>query len=395
MTPATLKNRKRIALLGATGSIGKSSLDIISRDSENFNVVLLASHSNSDELEKVSKQFPDAVTVLAGAEGGEEKLLNAVTQIKPDMTINGISGSAGLKPSLAAINAGSDLALANKETIVMAGNLVMHLAKEKNINLIPVDSEHSAVFNLIKSYSNNGDPSSSLKNAVSQRLEASSCETINEIILTASGGPFRNLSLKEMEKVTVEDALSHPTWSMGKKITIDSASMANKGLEIIEACVLFNVPPEKIKVVIHPQSIVHSMIRLLSGVIYAQMSKPDMRHPVHDALYWPHIKSSMLETLNFDSLSLEFFKPDTEKFPMLRLARDAAKNGRLYPCAYNAANEIAAAAFIENKIGFLDIPRITEKVLQSDWSGDIFNLDEILNADTLARQIANSFINKK
>jgi len=358
-----MSKKKRVAVLGATGSIGKNSLDIISRDTDNFEVVLLAARSNSTELFEASKQFPGAVCVLREKDGND-RLLSAIKDLKPDITINGISGAAGLKPSIAAIEAGSDLALANKETIVMAGQLVMRLAKEKNVNIIPVDSEHSAIFHLLKTHTQ---------------------ETISEIILTASGGPFIKYDSKEMEKVTVKDALAHPTWNMGPKITIDSASMANKGLEIIEACVFFNMNADKIKVVIHPQSIVHSMIRLCNGVIYAQISKPDMRHPIHDAIYWPVTTPSALEPINFDNLTLEFFKPDTEKFPMLRLAWEAAKQGALYPCAYNAANEAAVAAFFEKKIGFLDIPRITENVLQSDWTGDNMDIKNILQADEKAR----------
>jgi 1-deoxy-D-xylulose-5-phosphate reductoisomerase len=369
--------KKRIAILGATGSIGKSSLDIISRDRENFEVVLLTARSSRSKLEELSKLFPSAVCVLTSENNGKEKLLTAIAEIKPDITINGISGAAGLEPSLAAINAGSHLALANKETIVMAGNLAIRAAKEKNVNIIPVDSEHSAIFHLLRFFAGQS---------------GGKRENVSEIILTASGGPFRNLSVKDMEKVTVKDALSHPTWNMGQKITIDSASMANKGLEIIEACVFFNMPGEKIKVVIHPQSIVHSMIRLCNGVIYAQLSKPDMRHPIHDAIYWPVTTPSTLETINFDSLTLEFSKPDPDKFPMLKYAWEAAKRGELYPCAYNAANETAVTAFLEQKIEFLDIPKITEHILQADWTCGNLDLETVLKADADARQRADSFI---
>jgi len=372
--------KKRIAVLGATGSIGKSSLDIISRNSENFEVVLLAARSNRRKLDELSKQFPNAACVLSGE--SDQKILDSIASIKPDITINGISGASGLKPSLAAIEAGSHLALANKETIVMAGQLAMRLAKEKNVNIIPVDSEHSAVFHLLRGISHRGAEDTDGNNVN---------DIVSEILLTASGGPFRNFSLQEMENVTVEDALSHPTWNMGKKITIDSASMANKGLEIIEACVFFNMPVEKIKVVIHPQSVVHSMIRLCNGVIYAQLSKPDMRHPIHDAIYWPRTAASNLEPVSFDSLTLEFSKPDMEKFPMLNLAWNAAKQGALYPCAYNAANETAVSAFIDKKIKFTDIPKITSHVLDSDWTGDSLNLDSILNADSRARQKAHLY----
>jgi len=363
--------KKRVAVLGATGSIGKSSLDIILRNKPRitgveFEVVLLAAHSNRGDLEKISFQFPKAACVLSGEVNGKEKLVNAIKDAGADITINGISGAAGLEPSITVIESGSNLALANKETAVMAGDLIFRMAKEKNVKIIPVDSEHSAVFHLLRGFSH---------------------ELVNEIILTASGGPFRKLNAEELENVKPSDALRHPTWSMGKKITIDSASMANKGLEIIEACAFFNVPPEKIKVVIHPQSIVHSMIKLSSGIIYAQLSRPDMRHPVHDALYWPQTAPSDLNPLDFDCLKLEFEKPDSVKFPMLRLAVQAAKQGSLYPCAYNAANEEAVSAFLEQKIKFTDIPKITEQVMQSDWSASGYDLETIQKADADARAL--------
>jgi len=373
--------KKRVAVLGATGSIGKSSLDIISRNSENFEVVILSAHSKRHELEQLKSKWPRAVCVLCGENGGKEKLLDAIAGIKPDITINGISGSAGLEPSLAAIEANSSLALANKETVVMAGQLVFRLAKEKNVKIIPVDSEHSAIFHLIEAEAHVPSPDEQNK--------------IAEIILTASGGPFRKLSRKDMKNITVKDALAHPTWNMGKKITIDSATMANKGLEVIEACSFFNMPAEKIRVVVHPQSIVHSMIRLCNGVFYAQLSKPDMRHPIHDALFWPNTAPLSLETLNFDSLTLEFEKPDLEKFPMLSLAQEAAKHGGLYPCAYNAANEEAVSAFLCQNIGFLDIPEITEYVMERDWALHYNDKETVLKADEDARLEAVKFIKKR
>jgi 1-deoxy-D-xylulose-5-phosphate reductoisomerase len=367
--------KKRIAVLGATGSIGKNSLDVISRNKDDFEVVLLSAHSSRRELDNLKKKWPSAVCVLSGEGaspgGGKEKLIQAIKSVRADITINGICGSAGLEPSLAAIESGSNLALANKETIVMAGKLAFRLAEEKNVKIIPVDSEHSAIFNLLEAHG-----------------------SAEEIILTASGGPFRKLSLKEMENVSAQDALAHPTWKMGPKISIDSASMANKGLEIIEACVLFDMPPEKIKVVIHPQSIVHSMVRLSNGVINAQLSKPDMRHPIHDALYWPRTVPSSLDALSFDSLTLEFEKPDSQKFPMLTLAWEAASRGGLYPCAYNAANEEAAAAFINRRIGFLDIPKVTNYVLAEDWSAACLDKESVLKADADARLRAVSYIDK-
>jgi len=373
--------KKKISLLGATGSIGKSAIDVITRNRDDFEIVLLSAHSNRRELDALSRLWPKAVCVLTGEVGGKEKLIRSITDVCADITINGISGSAGLEPSLSAINSGSNLALANKETIVMAGELVMSLAKEKNVKIIPVDSEHSAIFKLIEAHCVK-------ENLLNENL-------IKEIILTASGGPFRKLSLKEMENVKLKDALAHPTWKMGAKITIDSASMANKGLEIIEACALFNMPPDKVKAVIHPQSVVHSMVSLCNGVIYAQLSKPDMRHPIHDALYWPGTRASGLESLSFDSLTLEFEKPDAEKFPMLDLAYKAARLGGLYPCAYNAANEAAVSAFLEEKIGFLDIPKITSHVLQSAWPTHCSSIDAVLKADTDARQKAAFYIESR
>jgi 1-deoxy-D-xylulose-5-phosphate reductoisomerase len=365
--------KKRIAVLGATGSIGSSALDVISRDMDNFEVVLLSAHCNREKIEKLKLLWSSAVCVLTSEDEGKKKLIYTLRDIRPDITINGIATSAGLEPSLAAIEAGSTLALANKETIVMAGQFILKLAKEKNVKIIPVDSEHSAIFHLMKDRS---------------------VQEISEIILTASGGPFRKLSLEEMKKVTAKDALSHPTWKMGKKITIDSASMANKGLEIIEACYFFDMPVEKIKVVIHPQSIVHSMICLCNGTLYAQLSKPDMRYPISDALYFPKTSVLNFENLEFDSLNMEFEKPDQKRFPMLRLAYEAVKQGGLYSCAYNAANEEAVNAFLNNKAGFLDIPKITSHVLESDWSLQYSDIQTVLKTDADARMKAIKYIKK-
>jgi len=364
--------KKRVAVLGATGSIGKSSLDVLSKNREHFEIALLSAHSNHAGLGKIAAEWPDALCVLSGEDGGKEKLLSAIREVRADITINGISGSAGLEPSLAVIESGSSLALANKETVVMAGRLVFRLAAEKNVKIIPVDSEHSAIFHLIEAHG----------------------AKVDEILLTASGGPFRKLSPQEMETVTPQAALRHPTWNMGPKITIDSASMANKGLEIIEAAGFFNMPPEKIKVVIHPQSVVHSMVRLASGVLYAQLSRPDMRHPIHDALYWPEMADADFGALDFDSLTLEFEKPDMQKFPMLALARQAAAQGSLYPCAYNSANEAAVGAFLKEEIGFLDIPRVVDYVLERDWSGGFDSIEPVLKADADARVAALSYIKR-
>ena len=363
--------KKRVAVLGATGSIGKSALDVIACEKNNFDVVLLSAHSHARELAELGRLWPGAATVLSGAAGGRESLLAAIAHSGADITLNGISGAAGLEPSMAAIEAGSDLALANKETLVMAGRLALRRAQEKKVSIIPVDSEHSAIFHLIEA-----------------QCAAHGNNEVEEIILTASGGPFRNCSAEEMEKVSPQAALAHPTWNMGAKITIDSASMANKGLEVIEAVQLFGFPPEKIKVVIHPQSIVHSMIRMKDGAVYAQLSRPDMRLPIHKALCRRETTASAFGRLEFNPLTLEFYPPDTDKFPLLSLAYEAAEKGGLYPCAYNAANEAAVAAFLAGRIGFLDIGRITRYVLGMDWSQEGADIALILEADRRAREAA-------
>jgi 1-deoxy-D-xylulose-5-phosphate reductoisomerase len=373
--------KKKIAVLGATGSIGKSALEVIARgqdddkNNDDFEVILLSAHSQGDKLAELGRQWPGAVTVHGGKAGGRESLLAAISNCGADMTLNGISGAAGLEPSMAAIEAGSNLALANKETLVMAGPLVLRRAHEKKVKIIPVDSEHSAIFHLIEAHG-----------------AAHGADALDEIILTASGGPFRNYSLEEMEKVSPQAALAHPTWNMGAKITIDSASMANKGLEVIEAARLFNCSTEKIKVAVHPQSIVHSMIRMKDGAVYAQLSRPDMRLPIHKALYWPDIVSTDFGRLDFNALTLEFYPPDMEKFPLLALAYEAAKKGGLYPCAYNAANEAAVAAFLDGRIGFLDIGRITRYVLDRDWTAEPGDIASVMEADRQARIIAEKEI---
>jgi 1-deoxy-D-xylulose-5-phosphate reductoisomerase len=356
--------KKRIALLGATGSIGRSALDVIRANPRDFEPVLLAAGTNAGLLRKLGEEFPGADLCLAAG------LPEAIGRAGADITVNGISGAAGLAPSMAALEAGSDLALANKESIVMAGPLVLDLARRKGRRVIPVDSEHAAVFRL---------------------LQAHNREKAAEILLTASGGPFRSYSRKELEKVKAEDALSHPTWKMGPKITVDSASLANKGLEVIEAVHLFDMPPEKVAVVIHPQSVVHSMVRMGDGAVYAQLSRPDMRLAIQEALYWPESAPSPFGSLDFAGLTLEFEKPDGEKFPMLPLAYQAARQGGLYPCVYNGANEEAVAAFFSGVAGFLDIPVIVDYVLQEDWPGNP-DMDAVLEADRLSREKARLFI---
>ena len=379
--------KKRVSVLGASGSIGKSTLDILRNERERFEPVLFSANKNKNELIALKKEFPHAITALSADEEsdhgglaapgidffGKQGLLKAIKTAGADISVNGISGAAGLEPSAAVLQAGSDLALANKETVVMAGQLIFALARENNVRIIPVDSEHSAVFKLI---------------------EAHGKEKVSEIILTASGGPFRNYSYEQLKNVTPEEALSHPTWNMGPKITVDSATMANKGLEVIEAAALFGFPPEKIKVTIHPQSIVHSLVRLANGAVYAQMSYPDMKMPIHDALCWPETEKSSYGRLDFDSLHLTFEKYDPEKFPMLPLAYEALKGSPYLPIVYNAVNEIAVNAFFKAKIEFPEIPCIVKHVLNEsiflDW--DIKTIEAVLEIDKKARQLAEDYL---
>jgi 1-deoxy-D-xylulose-5-phosphate reductoisomerase len=281
--------KKKVAVLGVTGSIGKNALEVLRAGAADFSPVLFSAHRDSAGLAEALAEWPGAQAVLSGGEGGREALLAAIAAAGAAVTLNGIAGAAGLEPSLAAIDAGSGLALANKETLVMAGSLVKDRAAARGTRIIPVDSEHSAIFHL---------------------LEALGASELEEIILTASGGPFRDFSPGELALVSPAEALAHPTWKMGPKISVDSASLANKGLEIIEAASLFDLPPEKIKVAIHPQSVVHSMVRLRDGAVYAQLSRPDMRLPIHEALYWPETRPAPFGALDFEKHSLTFHRPD-------------------------------------------------------------------------------------
>jgi 1-deoxy-D-xylulose-5-phosphate reductoisomerase len=378
--------KKRVAVLGATGSIGKSALDVLRANRDDFEVVLLSSHRSRQGLLELSGEFPAAALALSGSGGdapangdaairysGQAGLLRAIAECGADLAVNGIAGAAGLEPSLAVLDTGADLALANKETMVMASSLAKKKAAEKNARIFPVDSEHAAIYALLR-----GRPR----------------EHLEELILTASGGPFRDWSLEQMAAVTPAQALAHPTWSMGAKITVDSATMANKGLEVIEAAALFSVAVDQVRVAVHPQSIVHSMIRLRDGAVYAQLSKPDMRLPIHQALYGDDCVPCPFGRLDFDALTLSFGKPDPVRFPMLGLARQAGTRGGLYPAAYNGANEVAVAAFLANTASFLAIPDIVAYVLEKDWSGE-FDLESVLEADRGARLLAEKFIAQK
>lgn len=366
-----MNEQKRVLVLGATGSIGTSAIDIIRHNRDRFRIVGLSAHRDRDGLDALSHEFAVTNAVLSG-ESGEAALLGMIRDTEADVVLNGIAGASGLAPSIAALESGKDLALANKETIVMAGPLVRRLADRAGRHILPVDSEHSAVFSLI---------------------QAHGAASVSEIILTASGGPFRSMDASRLAAVTSRDALKHPTWSMGAKITIDSASLANKGLEVIEACRLFDMPPDRVKVVVHPQSLVHSLVRTRDGVLYAQISKPDMRHPIMAALSWPECLPNHLEPLDFDALcTMQFEPPRYADFPLLGLAYRAAGLGGAYPIAFNAANEVAVAAFLAGTLSFPGLAEVTARTLEDDWSAEPADFGAVFDADSKARARATDIL---
>jgi len=374
---------KKITVLGSTGSIGVSALDVIEKNPGRFQVVALAAGKNIRLLKKQIEKFhPRIVAVSEYRDAGElRKYLSGKNKTKivsendglnevaafagADIVISAISGAAGLIPTLKAIDAGKDIALANKETMVMAGSIVTAAAKKRRIKILPVDSEHSAIF---------------------QCLQGQNYNSINKIILTASGGPFLHYKAKELKAVTLSQALKHPKWKMGKKITIDSASMMNKGLEVIEAKWLFNLDINKIEVLIHPQSIVHSMVEFIDGSVLAQMGIPDMRNPIAYSLTYPERIHNYLPYLNLAGIKkLEFYKPDLKKFPCLEISYEAGICGGTMPVVLNAANEIAVGAFLKKKIKFVDLPRIISRVLHTHSSIKEPSLNDILQVDEWAR----------
>ena len=365
---------KKVLVLGATGSIGTSTLDIIRNQSDRFSCCGIQANSKKDMLETLAKEFacPCSLTAADGTDG----IRRLIDQTKPDIVVNGIAGSAGLVPSQIVLEAGVDLALANKETIVMASPLMFALAKKNNCRILPVDSEHSAIFTL---------------------LHQCGHENVDKLIITASGGPFRIWTTEQIKKATIHDALKHPTWNMGKKITVDSATMGNKGLEVIEAKRLFGFPTDKIQVVVHPQSIIHSLVRTVDGIVYGQFSEPDMKHPIIQALDYPAVHRDFMRPFDLTDTTdgkreLTFEKPRYDDFPLLRLAFDAAEKDDAYPIAFNAANEIAAQAFIDETIGFTDIARVVGAVMKNDWSGTIRDMQDVFAADSEARKQARAVL---
>ena len=377
---------KRLSILGSTGSIGTQALDVCRN--LGYSVVALAAGNNAELLEKQAREFKPKLVALYNEEaakglsialsdtditvlGGEEGVLKAA-EIECDIVLNAVTGIAGLRPTITAIEAGNDIALANKETLVAGGKRVMDYAKEHNVKILPVDSEHSAIFQCLQA---KGDYA-----------------RIQKLILTASGGPFFGKTKEELEKMKPENALNHPTWNMGRKVTIDSATMANKGLEIIEAAHLFGVPQNNIDVVIHRESIVHSLVEFTDNSVLAQLGVPDMRTPIQYALTVPERCESIVEHLDLAKIgTLHFYPQDNAAFPATDIARRALSIGKTATAAFNAADEFGVAAFLEGKIGFNDIPKILEKTVEKSFSdGDSF--EEVFETDSEARKFAASLI---
>ncbi len=379
---------KNISLLGSTGSIGKQTLEVAAANPDKMKIRVLAAHTSDTVLEEQIRAFEPDFAVLSDKEAaarlkaryhgkteilaGEEGLLAAATYSEVDTVLASMVGYAGLRPTMAAINCGKNIALANKETLVAAGSLVMEAVAKNNVSLTPVDSEHSAIF---------------------QALQGGKEDEVKRLLITASGGPFRGKKRSELESVTLAQCLNHPNWSMGKKITVDSSTLANKGLEVIEAHWLFNMPYEKIDVVVHPQSIIHSLVEFCDGSVIAQLGEPDMRLPIQYALSYPcryHKAFDQLDLIKAGTLTFE--APDMEAFPSLRIAIDCGKAGGILPCVFNAANEEAVYAFLDNKIKYLDIPYITEKVASLHKNIAAPCIEDIERADAEARAAAQSII---
>ncbi len=380
-----MTEKKKVFILGSTGSIGVNALDVIRLHPEKFEVEALTINKNSELLEaqikefnpklvvirdektadEISNKIPKSVEVLVGEDG----LIEATKNADYDILLSALVGFSGLEPTIEGIKRGKRIALANKETLVVAGEIITELSRKYNSEIIPVDSEHSAIF---------------------QCLVGEKHKEIKKLLLTASGGPFFRKSREELQKVTVSDALNHPNWDMGNKVTIDSASMMNKGLEMIEAHWLFNLPKDKIDVIIHPQSIIHSMVEFVDGSIKAQMSQPDMRLPIQYALSYPNrLENDFTSTSLTDITELSFFKPDFSKFECLKLAFDVLEEGGTAPCILNAANEVAVERFLKNEIPFVEIPDLINKALIGIDRVSKPDVETIIECDSLTREFLN------
>ncbi|MBK1854700.1 1-deoxy-D-xylulose-5-phosphate reductoisomerase [Verrucomicrobiaceae bacterium 5K15] len=380
--------KRKVVLLGSTGSIGTSTLKVAADLPDRLEIVALAANSSVQDLAAQAREtgvkhvalydrskeaelraaLPDDVTIHLGAEG----LLEVSTLAEADMVLVAIVGTAGLQPALAAIEAGKDLAVASKEILVMAGELVMGAAERQGVNVLPVDSEHNAIFQCLNGHQG-GE------------------REVSRLILTASGGPFRQTPAEELQDVTLAQALKHPTWDMGRKITIDSSTLFNKGLEMIEARWLFGIEMERIDVIVHPQSIVHSMVEYVDGSVLAQLSNTDMCFPIQYAVTWPDRVPGGLKPLDFAKLAkLEFEAPRYDDFPALNLARRAGQQGGTLPAVYNAANEVAVDAFCDGKIGYTDIARVVAQVMDAHEVQHAGDLDTLIAADSAAREAASA-----
>ena len=383
---------KKLTILGSTGSIGVSTLEIVAAYPDKFEIIALTAGENLDLLKQQIEIFSPQVVAVKNEElalklramlsntnteilHGVEGMVAAATASDTSMVVAAIVGAAGLVPTAAAIKAGKDIALANKETLVTAGRLIMELVKHHNVKLYPVDSEHSAIF---------------------QSLQGHQKDDVRRIILTASGGPFLNLPAEKLCRVTVTDALNHPNWSMGQKITIDSASMMNKGLEVIEARWLFDLPPEKISVNIHPQSIIHSMVEYTDGCVMAQMGMPDMKAPIAYALTHPGRIATGVKPLDLTLLSgLTFFNPDLERFPALQLAYRAMNDGESMPTVMNAANEVAVDAFLTGQISFTAIADLIQRTMDLHEPMSLDSIEEVLHIDSWGRETCSNLVNNR
>ena len=387
---------KSVAILGSTGSIGVSTLDVISRHQDRFRVTALTANTQVDRLfEQCKKHRPNVAVMVdekaagqlddqlkaAGygikVEAGLEGLKQVASLPDSDIVMAAIVGAAGLSPTLEAVKAGKRVLFANKEPLVMCGDIFIEQARKSGATLLPIDSEHNAIFQCMPSNYHPGDKHRGIK----------------RILLTGSGGPFREMEQSALLHVTPAQACNHPNWSMGKKISVDSATLMNKGLELIEACWLFNVSPDRIQIVIHPQSIIHSMVEYLDGSVLAQMGNPDMRTPIAHALAWPERIDSGVDGLDFFKTNrLDFEEPDFERFPCLTYAYRAATTGGTAPTILNAANEIAVQSFLDGEIGFLDIARVIGYVLEEVPHNAVSDLSTVLETDNKARRIAAEFI---
>ncbi len=385
-----------VAVFGATGSIGVNTLDVISRHPDRFRALVLVANTQVERLFEQCKRFRPRTAIMADAESaqrlsqmvkdaglqteviaGIESIALAAAADDIDIVMAAIVGAVGLEPTLAAVKAGKQVLIANKEPLVMCGDIFIAEAKRSGAILLPIDSEHNAIFQCLPSDYRTGEPVASVR----------------RILLTCSGGPFRETPVEQLKAVTPEQACAHPNWDMGKKISVDSATLMNKGLELIEACGLFGVEPDVVEVVIHPQSVVHSMVEYLDGSVLAQMGNPDMRIPIAHALSWPERIESGAEQLSLiDVGRLDFERPDTVKFPCLRLAYEAATRGGTAPAILNAANEEAVQAFLQHQISFTDIAEIIEQVMNQVDSREVTSIDAFIEGDARAREHAREII---